>query len=208
MDREAWRAAILGVTKSRTRLSDWTELNWFCIIYFEGLPLLLQAVRLGLDHLNPMSWFEAGSLWVLFYSHLSFAVNIVIFLNHSYTHLSKDLACLLCVLLYSSRVKNRTFLRRNLQHLGGYILSGLHFSGFFILLSTSKWVSTKHLFLLITYTHKNFPLFPSAQKISLFVLFPAGRIYEGLPYIFLRVITKSLTLCLIWIYPEAIFNWQ
>ena len=27
MDREAWRAAIHGVTKSRTRLSDWTELN-------------------------------------------------------------------------------------------------------------------------------------------------------------------------------------
>ena len=25
-DREAWRAAIPGVTKSRTRLSDWTEL--------------------------------------------------------------------------------------------------------------------------------------------------------------------------------------
>ena len=28
MDREAWRAAIHGVTKSRIRLSDWTELNW------------------------------------------------------------------------------------------------------------------------------------------------------------------------------------
>jgi len=27
MDREAWRAAIHGVTKSWTRLSDWTELN-------------------------------------------------------------------------------------------------------------------------------------------------------------------------------------
>ena len=27
MDREAWRAAVHGVTKSRTRLSDWTELN-------------------------------------------------------------------------------------------------------------------------------------------------------------------------------------
>ena len=26
MDREAWRAAVHGVTKSRTRLSDWTEL--------------------------------------------------------------------------------------------------------------------------------------------------------------------------------------
>ena len=28
MDREPWRAAIHGVTKSRTRLSDLTELNW------------------------------------------------------------------------------------------------------------------------------------------------------------------------------------
>ena len=27
MDREAWRAAIHGVAKSRTRLSDWTELR-------------------------------------------------------------------------------------------------------------------------------------------------------------------------------------
>ena len=28
MDREAWRAAIHGVSKSRTWLSDWTEVNW------------------------------------------------------------------------------------------------------------------------------------------------------------------------------------
>ena len=30
MDREAWHAAIRGVEKSRTQLSDWTELNWTC----------------------------------------------------------------------------------------------------------------------------------------------------------------------------------
>ena len=28
MDREVWSAAVHGVAKSRTRLSDWTELNW------------------------------------------------------------------------------------------------------------------------------------------------------------------------------------
>ena len=27
-DKEAWHAAVHGVTKSRTRLSKWTELNW------------------------------------------------------------------------------------------------------------------------------------------------------------------------------------
>ena len=33
MDREAWRAVIHGVAKSRTRLSNWTELNWTGSIY-------------------------------------------------------------------------------------------------------------------------------------------------------------------------------
>ena len=28
IDREAWHAAVHGVAKSRTQLSDWTELNW------------------------------------------------------------------------------------------------------------------------------------------------------------------------------------
>ena len=37
MDREAWRAAIHGVTKSRTRLSDCTELNLTELILIELL---------------------------------------------------------------------------------------------------------------------------------------------------------------------------
>ena len=36
MDREAWRAAIHGVAKSRTRLSDWTELTDWCIYFLHN----------------------------------------------------------------------------------------------------------------------------------------------------------------------------
>ena len=44
MDREAWSAGIHGVAKSRTRLSDWTELNdnnnpsCFCSLQNVALP--------------------------------------------------------------------------------------------------------------------------------------------------------------------------
>jgi len=34
MDREAWRAAIHGVAKSQTQLSDWNELNWMIVTIF------------------------------------------------------------------------------------------------------------------------------------------------------------------------------
>ena len=42
MDREAWRAAIHGVTQSRTRLSNWTELNWTFIMTTENRQGLLK----------------------------------------------------------------------------------------------------------------------------------------------------------------------
>ena len=39
MDREAWRAVVHGVTKSWTRLSDWTEVNW-TYIWMASIPFL------------------------------------------------------------------------------------------------------------------------------------------------------------------------
>ena len=45
MDREAWHAAIHGVTKSRTRLSDWTELKELFII-FKDIGLNSHAIRI------------------------------------------------------------------------------------------------------------------------------------------------------------------
>jgi len=39
MDREAWRAAIHGVAKSRTRLSDWSDLIWSDCLIGHFLPV-------------------------------------------------------------------------------------------------------------------------------------------------------------------------
>ena len=39
MDREAWRAAVHGVTKGRTQLSDWTELNWLAHFVWNQLQM-------------------------------------------------------------------------------------------------------------------------------------------------------------------------
>ena len=54
MDREAWCAAIHGVAKSRTRLSDWNELNWT-----ELNSRIKQPKRL----LNLPYWVESRVLW-------------------------------------------------------------------------------------------------------------------------------------------------
>ena len=43
MDREAWRAAVHGSAKSRTQLSNWTELNWVTfpfLFYVFSFPLM------------------------------------------------------------------------------------------------------------------------------------------------------------------------
>ena len=36
MGREAWYAAVHGVTKSQTRLSNWTEVNWLRLTKYPG----------------------------------------------------------------------------------------------------------------------------------------------------------------------------
>ena len=43
MDREAWLAAIHGVAKSRTWLSEWTELKYNCFFILPPSPLWLEV---------------------------------------------------------------------------------------------------------------------------------------------------------------------
>ena len=51
MDREAWCAAVHGVTKRHTRLSDWTELTWIshmytCVSHPYAIPLVIPVHQL------------------------------------------------------------------------------------------------------------------------------------------------------------------
>ena len=56
MDREAWRAAIHRVAKSRTWLSDWTELNWRCYMVRERSDCFHLELTFDLGLEDDYSW--------------------------------------------------------------------------------------------------------------------------------------------------------
>ena len=78
MDREAWRSAVHGVAKSRTWLSDWSDLIWYCnglevCIYIQEFFLLLckRILCFTILHLKkeifPFNFFKISFLFIYFW---------------------------------------------------------------------------------------------------------------------------------------------
>ena len=80
MDREAWHAAVHGVAKSWTRLSDWAELNWrvLSMAVTVLLHLIAHSSSLTSQHPSPCITFQCAPFHVACYdSHCYFEEIIV-----------------------------------------------------------------------------------------------------------------------------------
>ena len=71
MDREAWRAAVHGVAKSQTQLSDWTELKTTFPTPYISSPWLIYGVTGSFHRLTSLPCFACPSMTLPSGEHLS-----------------------------------------------------------------------------------------------------------------------------------------
>ena len=94
MDREAWRAAVHGVAKSRTRLSDWTELNSHVSILWKDKLIFLRSENRQQQDSFCTSFCD---MWM------------------------RVIVTFLCNFMYSFQLKLNFFWSKNMQHMLDYL---------------------------------------------------------------------------------------
>ena len=67
MDREAWCATVLGVTKSRTWLNDWTELIWTEMFFWNSLAFSMIQQMLAIWSLVPLPFLNPAWTYTCIY---------------------------------------------------------------------------------------------------------------------------------------------
>ena len=89
MDREAWRAAIHGVAKSWTWLSNWTELNWrltVAILLFPGCFVVPLFLSFSFPvFLCGLIIFHSNMLWFLSFIFYAFTVGFFFVITMRFT---------------------------------------------------------------------------------------------------------------------------
>ena len=86
LDREAWRAAINGVAKSQTQLSDWTDLNWALYIG-DGNGTLFQYSCLEKPMDGPWVSQRVGHDWVTGLNWLSWCWTLTCAVLSCFSHI-------------------------------------------------------------------------------------------------------------------------
>ena len=100
--RGAWRAVIHGVAKSRTRLRDWTELNWsaflpswYCLWLKVSSDVLPMFENIELFVFLMLS-FESSLFWMCLLSEIGFTSVFCLFVSFIFLKVSfKEQKCLL-----------------------------------------------------------------------------------------------------------------
>ena len=88
MDREAWRAAVHGVGKRWTRLSDWTELNFmdwsfdhYVVSFFVSFhSLSLKVYFIWYEYSTP-AFFWSLFAWNIFFQPFTFSLYVSLVLR-------------------------------------------------------------------------------------------------------------------------------